>query len=229
MAWSPRSRRVPGRSSTSRYGYVSFPKIRASATKRSSMPPRPIDRERRLAAAKREGLHDPGQPEGVVCVEVREEDLVGGPRGRRRAEELALRAFAQSKSRRSPPAAEEARRRRRAVGTEPGRAQEDEVEVQRASKRPRTRLGKLQARIPGNERPGLEAVRATRSRQIASRGSPRTRGTAIAQSVSPGSTTYTVSGPGTARRPGPGEGAPKPRTAITASNTVPPRNEHMFA
>jgi hypothetical protein len=55
---------------------------------------RPVDGQRQLAAPKRKRLQHPGQAEVVVCVVVRQEDLVQLDEPDGRAKELPLSAFA---------------------------------------------------------------------------------------------------------------------------------------
>jgi hypothetical protein len=93
-------------------------------------PGRPVDREGRLAPAQGERLQHPGEPEVVVRVEVRQEDLVQLDEADRGAQELALRALAAVEEQPLAAPAYEQRRwgplrgRHRA-----GRAEEDDVEV----------------------------------------------------------------------------------------------------
>ena len=55
---------------------------------------RPVDVERRLARPQRERLQHPGEPEVVVGVEVRQEDVLEVDEPDRRAQELALGSLA---------------------------------------------------------------------------------------------------------------------------------------
>ena len=106
--YSSRSSASPGSGSTSAYSYVSLPKMRRSERNKSSGPA-----ARRSSAGARgcgaRGLQHPRQAEVMVGVVVGQEDLT--QLHHVRAEQLPLRALAQSKSIRSPP-----RRSRTAVG-----------------------------------------------------------------------------------------------------------------
>ena len=109
------------------------PEHAAQVAEQLGEPGRPVDRDRQLAPAERERLQHPGQPEEVVGVEVRQEDLAELDEPDGRAEHLPLRALAQSNSRRSPPAADEQRARRALRRRHrAGRAEEDEVEIHAA-------------------------------------------------------------------------------------------------
>ena len=104
---------------------------RAAATpSSSSQPARPVDGQRQLAAAQRERLQHPGQPEEVVGVEVRQEDLVQVDEADVGAQQLALRALA-AVEQQAVAAAPHERRRRRALCRRhrAGRPEEDDVEV----------------------------------------------------------------------------------------------------
>ena len=91
---------------------------------------RAVDRDRHVAAAKRERLQHPGQPEVVVGVVVGEEDLPEVDQAERRAEQLALRALGAVEEQPLSSAAHEHGGRRPLGGRHrAGGAQEDDVEV----------------------------------------------------------------------------------------------------
>ncbi len=100
---------------------------------------RPVDRDRQLATAEREGLQHPGQPQEVVGVEVREEDLAELDEPDGRAEHLPLRPLGAVEEQALAPAAHE-QRARRAVGRRhrAGRAEKDDVEIHQLTKVLRT-------------------------------------------------------------------------------------------
>ena len=84
----------------------------------------------KLAAAKRERLQHPGQPEVVVGVVVREEDLAQLEQPDVRAHELALGPLGAVDQQPVAAAAQEERRRRAAPGRHrAGGAEEDDVEI----------------------------------------------------------------------------------------------------
>jgi hypothetical protein len=105
---------------------------------------RPVHGERKLTAAKREGLEHPRQAEVVVGVVVRQEDLVQLDEPHRGAKELALGALtaieedpvAPAPDERSSEAAAGSRHRARC-------SEEDKVEVHGPS------VGRRRARVPG--------------------------------------------------------------------------------
>ena len=72
-------------------------------------PRRPVDGQRQLAAAQREGLQHPRQAEVVVGVEVRDEDLAQLDQAHRGAQQLALRPLAAVEEQPLTAAAEEQR------------------------------------------------------------------------------------------------------------------------
>ena len=91
---------------------------------------RGVDLEWELPAAEREGLEHPRQPEDVVGVEVREEDLPQLHEPDRRAEQLPLGAFRAVEEEPLAAAPDEESRRRTLGGRHrAGRAEEDEVEI----------------------------------------------------------------------------------------------------
>ena len=100
---------------------MSLPKIRRSEPNRSDEPGRAVDRDRHLAAAERERLQHPGQPEVVVGVVVGEEDLAQVDQAERRAEQLALGALGAVEEQALAPAPQSisAVGARSAVGIEP--------------------------------------------------------------------------------------------------------------
>jgi len=93
-------------------------------------PRRPVDRQRHLAAAQREGLQHPGQAEVVIGVKVRDEDLAQLDQADRGAQHLPLRAFAAVEQEPLAAPAHEQRRRRPLRGRHrAGGPEEDQVEV----------------------------------------------------------------------------------------------------
>ena len=99
---------------------------------------RAVERQRHLAAAEGERLQHPGQPEVVVGVEVREEDVLEVDQPDVRAQELPLRPLAAVDQ--EPVAAAADQRRRRGPlggGSRARRPEEHDVEVHGASVSPR--------------------------------------------------------------------------------------------
>ena len=93
----------------------------------------PVDREQLGAAAEREGLQHPGQPEVVVGVKVREEHLSELRQTDRRAHELALRSLGAIEEEPVAAVADEGGRRAPLSGwARPGRAEEDDVQIHAA-------------------------------------------------------------------------------------------------
>ena len=108
--------------------------MRRERRRRARGAPAARRRERQLAAAQRERLEHPRQPEVVVGVEVREEDLVEVDEPDRRAQQLALRPLAAVEEQPLAAAADEQRARRALRGRRARRgAEEDDVEVHRAA------------------------------------------------------------------------------------------------
>ena len=91
---------------------------------------RPVDRDRHLPSAQREGLQHPGQAEVVVGVVVRQEDLAQLDQPDIRAQELPLRALGAVEEQALAAAAQQQRGRRPLCGRHrPGGSEKDEVEV----------------------------------------------------------------------------------------------------
>ena len=109
------------------------PEERLQAREQFAQPLRAVDRHPHLvAAAEGERLQHPRQPEGVVGMEVREEDRLEVGQPHRRALELTLRPLGavEEQALAAPP--EEERRGRALRGRHRRRrAEEDEIEVHR--------------------------------------------------------------------------------------------------
>ena len=94
---------------------------------------RAVDRDRHLPPTHRECLQHPGQPEVVVRVVVREEDLPDVDQPHARAQKLPLGPLAAIEEEPFPsPAQEQSRRRPLGGRHRPGSAEEDEIEVHRS-------------------------------------------------------------------------------------------------
>ena len=94
---------------------------------------RPVHRDRHLPPTQRERLQHSGQPEIVVGVVVRQEDLPDVDQPHARAEELALRPLAAVEEEPLASSAQEQSRRRPLGGRHrAGGPEEDEIEVHRA-------------------------------------------------------------------------------------------------
>ncbi len=105
-------------------------------------PARAVDGQRRLAPAERERLHQAGQPERVVGVEVREEDLVHVHEPDRRTQELALRPLAAVEKQSLAAAAQEQSPRARVARSVPSRTCRGRRDRDpRGKSRPALRLG----------------------------------------------------------------------------------------
>src|SRR5207253_6636587 len=88
------------------------------------------DRQRHVAAAKGERLQHPREPEEVIGVEVREEDLVQVDEPNGRLQQLALGTLAAVEEQPLAAAPDEQGARRTPCGrSAAGRAEEDDVEV----------------------------------------------------------------------------------------------------
>ena len=102
-----------------------------------AQPRRAVEPERQLAAAQGEALQHPRQPEVVVGVEVRQEDVFEVGETDVRAQELALRALAAVDQQLVAAAADERRRGRPlGSGSRSRRPEEHDVQIHRASVSP---------------------------------------------------------------------------------------------
>ena len=101
----------------------------AQVAHQGAQPARPVDGERRIAPAQRKRLHHPRQPEEMVGVKVREEDVLD-VRQADGAQQLALRALAAVDQQPVAAAPDQHARRRALHGRHrAGRAEEENREV----------------------------------------------------------------------------------------------------
>ena len=99
-----------------------------------AQPRRAVDRDRHVAAAERERLQHPGQPEVVIGVVVGQEDLAQLDQPDVGPQELPLCALRAVEEEPLAAAAQEQRRRCTLRGRHrAGRAEEDQVEIHEAS------------------------------------------------------------------------------------------------
>ena len=104
-----------------------------------AQPGRAVEAERQLAATEGEALQHPRQPEVVVGVEVRQEDVLEVGETDVGAQELALRALAAVDQQLVAAAADERRRGRPlGGGSRSRRPEEHDVQIHRASVSPPT-------------------------------------------------------------------------------------------
>jgi hypothetical protein len=89
-----------------------------------------VDRDGKLPTPERERLEHPREPEDMIGVEMREEDVLGVDEPGVGAQELPLRTFTAVDQEPVTPAPEERRRRATGCGGSRGRrSEEDEIEV----------------------------------------------------------------------------------------------------
>ena len=133
--------------------------MRAQRAEQLVEPPRPVQRQRQLAAAESERLQHSGQAEEVVGVEVRQEDLVELDQADVRAQQLPLRALAAVEEQLLATAADERGGRSAASGRHrAGRAEEDDVEIHAASLGGFGTALRQDEHLPGDEHGSLELV-----------------------------------------------------------------------